>query len=324
MRRLSEFAKAKVHPGSWWALGLSISILAGQSTNLWFVSSLIGLCVGLILVFRSTAPWARSLPFYLLLASIFVLTRIVFRVIFNGDPNSSDVALSLPHFNLPLGLGQQLSLFGSISWSTLSAATLDGLRLAAIILAVAMSNTLSNPRRLLKSTPAALYEVASAISVAINLAPQLIDSLQRVRRAKGLRGRNSGSSALTSIIIPALEDTLDRSLQLAASMDARGFGRTNRLSMRRQWTNRLVSLGSAIGLAIGAYLLVTASSPALPVVVLTLSLAGLILVIRLTSKRNLKSRFNRQKFGSADLAIFAVCAMSFALVMLLSNQMVGF
>jgi energy-coupling factor transport system permease protein len=324
MRRLSEFAATKIHPGSWWALGLSIAILAGQSTNLWFVVSLIGICVGLILVFRSTAPWARSLPFYLLLASIFVLTRIVFRAIFNGDPNASDVALTLPQLNLPLGLGQQLSLFGSISWSTLSAATLDGLRLAAIILAVAMANTLSNPRRLLKSTPAALYEVAAAISVAINLAPQLIDSLQRVRRAKGLRGRNSGSSALTSIIIPALEDTLDRSLQLAASMDARGFGRTNQLSMRRQWTNRLVSLSSAIGLAIGAYLLVTASSPTLPVLVLTLSLAGMILVIRLTSKRNLKTRFNRQKFGSADLAIFSVCLMSFGLVMLWPNQMVGF
>jgi hypothetical protein len=71
-------------------------------------------------------------------------------------------------------------------------------------------------------------------------------------------------------------------------------------------------------------LLVTASSPTLPVLVLTLSLAGMILVIRLTSKRNLKTRFNRQKFGSADLAIFSVCLMSFGLVMLWPNQMVGF
>ena len=324
MRRLSGLAATKVHPGTWWSLGFCIAILAGQSTNIVTVVALVALSIVLILALRTNAPWARSLPFYLLLALIFVLTRILFRVIFNGNPNSSDVALELPRLEIPLGLGQELSLFGPISWATLSSATLDGLRLAAIILAVAMANTLSNPRRLLKSTPAALYEIAAAVSVAINLAPQLIESLQRVRRAKALRGRNSGSSAMTSIIIPALEDTLDRSLQLAASMDSRGFGRTNRLSKRRQWANRLLSFTSALGLAIGAYLLVTTSDPTAAVIVLSASLVGLTVVIRLTDKRNLKTRFNRQKFGAVDYAVLCVCAIGLALVVLWPNQAVGF
>ena len=324
MRRLSEFAATKVHPATWWSLGFCIAILAGQSTNLVTVLALMALSISLILTLRTNAPWARSLPFYLLLALIFVLTRILFRVIFNGDSNASDVALELPRLAIPLGLGQELSLFGSISWATLGSATLDGLRLAAIILAVAMANTLSNPRRLLKSTPAALYEIAAAVSVAINLAPQLIESLQRVRRAKALRGRNSGSSALTSIIIPALEDTLDRSLQLAASMDSRGFGRTNRLSIRRQWANRLLSFASASGLAVGAYLLVTTTDPTAAVGVLSASLVSLVAVIRLTDKRNLKTRFNRQKFGAFDYAVLCVCAMGLALVVLWPNQAVGF
>ena len=324
MRRLSELAATKVHPGTWWSLGFCIAILAGQSTNTVTVVTLGALSIVLILALRTNAPWARSLPFYLLLALIFVLTRILFRVIFNGEPNASDVALELPRLAIPLGLGQELSLFGSISWTTLSSATLDGLRLAAIILAVAMANTLSNPRRLLKSTPTALYEIAAAVSVAINLAPQLIESLQRVRRAKALRGRNSGSSALTSIIIPALEDTMDRSLQLAASMDSRGFGRTNRLSKRRQWANRLLSFASAIGLAVGAYLLVTTSDPTAAVIVLSASLVGLTAVIRLTDKRNLKTRFNRQKFGAVDYAVLCVCAIGLALVVLWPNQAVGF
>ena len=74
--------------------------------------------------------------------------------------------------------------------------------------------------------PAALYEVGLTVVVALTLAPQAVADVQRVRAARRLRGRPThGVAAIRSTGLPVLEDALERSVQLAASMDARGYGR---------------------------------------------------------------------------------------------------
>ena len=61
------------------------------------------------------------------------------------------------------------------------AAVYDGLRLATLLLCVGAANVLANPKRLLQSMPAALHEIGVAVTVALSVAPQLIESGQRVR-----------------------------------------------------------------------------------------------------------------------------------------------
>jgi energy-coupling factor transport system permease protein len=169
-----------------------------------------------------------------------------------------------------------------------------------------MANTLANPRKLLKNTPGALYEVATAISVAINLAPQLIESIQRVRRSRGLRGRNKGVGVFASIVIPALEDTMDRSLALAASMDARGFGRRGNLSIGTLRLVRSLSFGSAVTLAIGAYLLVAASELVfVATVLIAVSLIAIAIVIRITSRQSVRTSYRKLRFGLVDWSLIA-------------------
>ena len=56
------------------------------------------------------------------------------------------------------------------------------------MICVGAANSLANPKRLLRSMPAALYEVGTALVVAITILPQLADSLRRVRAAQRLRG----------------------------------------------------------------------------------------------------------------------------------------
>jgi energy-coupling factor transport system permease protein len=274
------------------------------------------IAVALSQVLRTSAPWSRSIGFYLTLAAVIVLVRLLFRVLFNSGLETSQIAFSLKDIEINLGFGPSVHLLGAVSWLTLESAALDGLRLAAIVLSVAMANTLANPRRLLKSTPGALYEVATAISVAINLAPQLIESLQRVRRARRLRGRSKKIGALTGTVIPVLEDTLDRSLALAASMDARGFGRRGNLSKAQQVAVRLLSLSALAVFAIGVYLLL--SDPALSVVAATALALGaveVLLVVRISSLRNVRTRYRRQNLNALDVLVWALAigVLAFAL-----------
>jgi len=304
-----KLARAKVqsaHPGAWWVLGLALAVAAGQANSFVSVGAVIAIALTLMLIFRTAAPWAQSARFYLGLAAFVLLTRVIFRVIFNGQLGGTDIIFSLPTLSISLGFGPALNLFGDISAATLSAATLDGLRLSAIILSVAMANTLANPRKLLKNTPGALYEVATAISVAINLAPQLIESIQRVRRSRGLRGRNKGVGVFASIVIPALEDTMDRSLALAASMDARGFGRRGNLSLGTLRLVRALSFSAAVTLAIGAYLLVAASEfGLLATALIAASLVAIAIVIRITSLQSVRTSYRKLSFGLVDWGLVA-------------------
>ena len=86
---------------------------------------------------------------------------------------------------------------------SLLAGLYDGLRLATIVICVGAANSLANPKRLLRSVPPALYEIGSALVVAVTVLPQLADSLRRVRAAQSAarrrrRGRVRGAAAARS------------------------------------------------------------------------------------------------------------------------------
>ncbi len=215
-----SFKASAVHPGVWWLLGFALAITAGATTNPFYLLAQLAIICLVIISAREDAPWSKSLNFYLILATAIVVIRVVFRIIFNLPDSGSVTAIELPLLTIPTGLGSPVQFFGPVSLSSLTAATADGLRLATIVMSVALANSLANPRKLLKSTPAALYEVATAVAVAINMAPQLIESLKRVKRARELRGSSRGLKALPGIVIPVLEDTIDQSLALASSMDS--------------------------------------------------------------------------------------------------------
>ena len=302
---MSRFKASNVQPGAWWLLGLSLAIAASLSTNSLVLLGLAGACVTIIALARDkSAPWSNSLKFYLLLAAAVVLLRLAFRIIFNFSTFEGPVLFELPALTVDLGFGSPISLFGRVSSASMQAALSDGMRLAAIILSIALANSLANPRKLLKSTPAALYEVATAISVAINLAPQLIESLQRVRRARSLRGRSSGLGALAGIVIPALEDTIDKSLSLAASMDSRGFGRRGTMSDSAVRAARTFTLVAICLVLIGSYLLLTAGAALLIALsCIGLGVAFLAMATRLTSKGSNRTRYNRNPWVIQDFSI---------------------
>ncbi len=297
------------NPISWWVLALSLAILAGSSSS-WILQLAISIASLLtVFVFREDAPWSKSIRFYIYLAIFVILARVLFRIIFNIQVPGAETAINLPALEISLGFGPNVTLFGQVGFSALQSGATDGLRLAAIILSIAMASSLANPRRLLKSTPGALYEIASAISVAINLAPQLINSLQRVRKARTLRGRSRGLGAMAGTVIPVLEDAIDGSLSLAASMDARGFGRKGEQTKTQVVASRVVSLMTIVLISVGIFLLLTSSENQLPaILVLSLGVLASYFTIKLNSKASLRTRLKPEKWQFPDYLLLAFSA----------------
>ena len=286
-----------------------MAIVAGVSQSALIQILICAAALIAILMFREEAPWSRSVKFYLFLAGFVVIARVLFRIVFNIQDPEDTTALALPGFSVNLGFGPPVELFGAVGIQALTGGATDGLRLAAIILSIGMASSLANPRTLLKSTPSALYEIASAISVAINLAPQMISSLQRVQKARSLRGRSKGLGSMAGTVIPVLEDAIDSSLSLAASMDSRGFGRRGGLSKPLVIGARLSSLIAVGALSVGSFALLVGQTQTLGWVLIAIGIVSSFASIRINSLSQIRTRFEPVKLQFFDALILSFSAL---------------
>ena len=188
--------------------------------------------------------------------------RVVFRLIFGGV-DGGQVLLDLPEVPLPDWVAG-IRLLGPVTQEAVLAGLYDGLRLATIVICVGAANSLANPKRLLKSVPPALYEIGTALVVAVTVFPQLADSVRRVRAAQALRGGAGGRvGRLRRFLVPVLEDALERSLALAAGMDARGYGRAPGLDRRQRYRTGTLLVIGLLGICVGTYAVLDLTAPRL-------------------------------------------------------------
>ena len=265
-----------VHPGAWWLWALGLATAAGRTTNPILLIMIIAVCGYVVVRRRDEAPWALAFRMYVMLGGFIILMRVAFRVVFGGG--QGDIVLfTLPQIPLP-EWAAGIRLFGPVAAEQLLGGLYDGLRLATMVVCVGAANALADPKRMLKALPGALYEVGTAVVVALSVAPQLVESVQRVRRARRLRaGRQRGWRALRGILIPVLEDALDRSLALAAAMASRGYGHTGQISRASRRTSGVLVIGGLLGVCAGLYGVMDASTPRYLGV--PMLLAGLVIAV---------------------------------------------
>lgn len=104
-----------------------------------------------------------------------------------------------------------------------------------IVAAVSVTAALSvvvEPTDLVDALPRPLHHAGAALGAALNLVPATAASFVAVREAQRLRGwRPRGVRAMVDLAVPVLLGAIDRSVQLAESMEARAFGAGRRTSM---------------------------------------------------------------------------------------------
>jgi energy-coupling factor transport system permease protein len=264
-----------LHPGAWWAWSLALAAGATRTTNPIVLLLLVAVAAFTVSARRSPHS-SRSFALFVRLGLVVLVVRILFDIVFGAQP-TGDVLIKVPTVPLP-DWAAGLHLGGNITVQGMLTAVYGGLQLATLLVCVGSANALASPRRLLRAMPGALYEAGVAITVAMSFAPQLAAAAVRVRRARRLRGRpSSGVRSWLGTALPVLEDALERSIELAAAMDSRGFGRRAAASARRR---RLVSSAVVVGLvavAIAVYELLDATSPTLiglPLLVLGTAIAS--------------------------------------------------
>ena len=295
------------HAVAWWLWATGIAVAAIRTSNP-ILLGLIGAVVVLVAAARLPSEEARrTMHGFVVLAGLVVGLRLILQVLV-GQRLPGHVLFTIPAIPLP-GWAQGVSLGGPVTLESLLVALVGGLRLAVVLIAFGAANALSSARELLRSLPAIANEAAVAVTVALCFVPELFSSVARVREARMLRGRPSkGVAGIRGITIPVLEDALERSIQLAASMGARGFGRR---SARATTARMLLTVGSALlgsaMLLLGGYGALAGSSlfPA----PLAVAVAGVVFLAGstfLSGRRSVRTRYRPAPFGLRS----AICALS--------------
>lgn len=247
---------------------------------------------------RPEAPWARSYDAFLKLALAVIVIRLLFAVLLGSPLPGTHTLLTLPEVPLP-DWAQGIRLGGEVTLESLLAAFYDGLRLATMLICVGAANALANPSHLLKSLPGALYEMGVAVVVALTFAPHLIADVRRLRAARRLRGRpDRGVRGLLQVGLPVLEGALERSVALAAAMDARGYGRTAEVAPAVRRTTAALTLTGLLGVCAGTYGLLTAAGGAYGLPVLLLGLAAALGGLWLGGKRSPRTRYRPDRWDA--------------------------
>ena len=298
----SYFVPRDLHPGAWWLWALALAVAASRTTNPWLLATIVAVVSYVVVTRRSDAPWAIAFRMYVYLGLFIIVLRVAFRIIFGGSGGGT-VLISLPEIPLPEWTAG-IRLLGDVSLEVVLSGLYDGMRLATMIICLGAANALANPKRLLKAMPPALYEVATAVVVALSVAPQLAESVGRVRRARRLRGDPSRrSDVLRTVAIPVLEDALERSIRLAAAMDARGYGRVK--AGNRRLTGALLLTGLC-GICVGAYASQDLTMPrSITVAALTLGCALAIVGLAVAGRGVERTRYRPDRWHTAEIVVAA-------------------
>lgn len=151
---------------------------------------------------------------------VFVLARVLYRVVFGGAASGTTPLPSFPRIELA-GPFSHITLFGPITIEGLGFAALSAVPFALVIVATGSLLALFDPRGLVVVAPRLHFgsSLVLAVGLAVSTFPAILQSARRAREISHLRGFTRG---LRSLVV-VLELTLEKALGMAAALESRGI-----------------------------------------------------------------------------------------------------
>jgi len=221
--------KRSLHPLTMWIWALLLIAAVVLADSAWVALSAIGVATALVIARRDNSPWGGSYWIALRIGAVILVIRAVVGILI-GVPIPGRTIFTVPIIDLPSWL-PGIRLGGAVTLERLSSSLHEGLIIATVIALFGAATSLTSPHKVLRTLPFFIYEIGITLVIATSLFPQLAHSARRIRLAQQLRGHEKIS--WRGLALPLLEESLSRSLQLAAAMDSRGFGVSRKRSRYR-------------------------------------------------------------------------------------------
>jgi energy-coupling factor transporter transmembrane protein EcfT len=224
--------KLSFHPLTWWIFSAAIAVAIARVNSPVFAITAVGVMSVIVFSQRDDAPWGQSFNATLKLSLWIIAIRAIIGVLI-GVPIPGTTLFTIPTLPLPHWM-PGIRIGGAVTLERLSSSITEGIIICAILVVFGAAASLTSPHRLLRVLPIYLYEFGITVVIATSVLPQLVSAVTRIRMAQRLRGQKThGVKAFKRIALPLLEESLARSLDLAAAMDSRGYGISKKRSKYR-------------------------------------------------------------------------------------------
>jgi energy-coupling factor transport system permease protein len=229
-----------IHALAWmgWAAGALVVLSATRNP---FYLALTLACVGIVGASVRSRPWSGPVTFS---PPRFGLIVITLSTLFNGLSVhvGRTVLFRLPDW-LPL-------MGGATTLEAMVYGALNGMILTGIFAVFTVLNMALPVRSLVRLIPRAFYQAAVVVSIAVTYVPTTQRQFLQIREAQAIRGhRIRGLRDWLPLFMPLLMGGLERALQLAEAMIARGFASSG--DAVHDTLTRLVIIQGLIALLIG-------------------------------------------------------------------------
>ena len=300
------------HPVSWtvWLIGALVPALVTRNpfylTLMLMAASLVYIAVG-----RSSplySSWHILLKTGLILAAFgAILNPLTVHI-------GEHVLFTLPSLQLKAGGTVFLEIGGKMTLEALSYGLVNGLSLALILLIFAAFNLGADHYRLLRAIP--FHQTGVVMSIAFTFVPQMVASLRRIREAQTIRGHRFRSLRdIIPLVIPLLVSALEKAIQLAESMEARGFSYAGSASEERFGMAQQAMLGMAFFAILGGLAgraLFPGKGQWMGTAAMALGLGVLLLSLRRMAKGRKRSHYRRDQWRREDILITAISGVVLA------------
>ncbi|NNJ09888.1 hypothetical protein EKD04_006070 [Chloroflexales bacterium ZM16-3] len=289
-----------LHPISWVAwLAVAISAITITRNPLYLLLILLALA----LVAEIERPAGRTRPIDPILFAAFAVT---ISGLFNAVSvhYGDTVMLRLPA-SWPL-------LGGPITLEALAYGMTNGLALGALIAAFAAFGSALPVGALLRLVPRAFYPLAVVVAIAVTYVPLTIRQARQVREAQQLRGHQMRSwRDGLPLLLPLLIGGLERALQLAEALAARGFA-----AARPPERLRLLLAGGLASAFAGVLLRVAWGQDLVGAALILLGAAMTLAVLYVAGRRTPRTHYRIYRWGRYDALALGGAGLALAALLL--------
>jgi energy-coupling factor transport system permease protein len=290
------------HAVAWCLWAVAAAVVATAVESPFALPVLLGALAAVAGAAALPGPEARSFAALLRLGLVLAVARVVLFGL-TGHAGATTLA-RLPEVRLPAWAGG-LALGGPVTAEVLLQATLEGLRLAALLGVLGAFLSVTDLYRVLRLLPRFLTEAALVLTIGLAFAPTLARAAAEVRDAQRLRGhRLRGLRSLVPFATGVLAVALDRSVTLAESMEARGYGRRLEGAARLEARARALVLAGVLALAAGGALWLFDRGPRVATAVVALGGVGTVVAgCRALSRVVPRTRMRPERWTAWDVAV---------------------
>lgn len=276
-----------------WITWLAAGLVALSATRNPLYIALILLCLAVVIFTLSrrteTAPPPVS-PFK------FGLIVVAMSALFNTAIShfGQTVLFYLPE-NIPI-------IGGPITAEALVYGAINGLVLTGIFWVFTALNQALPTRQLIRLIPRAFYPLAVVTSIAITFIPTTIRQQKQIREAQAIRGnRMRGFGDWIPLIIPLLVGGLERAMQLAEAMTARGFASTS--SQVNDTRQRVIMAAGLVTLLVGWLVRLNRDRILLGTTMLIIGFVLIVVMLYSIGRQSPRTAYARQAWTFQDTLV---------------------